>query len=314
MDGVSDAAYRFISKKYGWADVVYTEFVSAEGLWRINKREEMGDKIWKDLVFDPSERPVVAQLFGSDPQSFYDATIIVAKMGFNGIDINMGCPSPGLEKRCGGAGLIRAPELAQKIITETRRAVADLGLDVPVSLKTRIGSKKAEPEWWEFLATLNMPVIAMHGRSFKQLYAGEADWEALEEAAKVIRKTGTTFLANGDIGSIIGEAGIWKIVTKTEKEIVLNDKFDGILIGRGGMGNPWIFRKDGFVPDIQGKLKVMVEHAKKYEEIFVGERFFAMRKHLSAYAKGFDGAAELRKKLVMANSASEVAEIVEEYC
>ena len=95
MDGVTDAPWRFIAKKYGRPDVVYTEFVSAEGLWRVKKRNELDSKMWRDLKFDETERPVVAQLFGSDPASFYEAAKIICDLGFDGIDINMGCPSPG---------------------------------------------------------------------------------------------------------------------------------------------------------------------------------------------------------------------------
>ena len=349
MDGVTDAPMRFITKKYGQADVIYTEFVSAEGLWRIKKRGEMDNKIWKDLIYDPTERPIVAQLFGSDPDSFYEATKIICELGFDGIDINMGCPSPGLEKRGGGAGLMKDQGLAAAVIEATRRGVKDFFCSVrtapkpysdlplkrvpacvrllasasvpdqknliPVSVKTRIGSTGPDESWWKFLAEQKLPVVAMHGRTFKQLYKGEADWESLLKASGIIRESGTRFLGNGDI----------------KKFSDFNDQFssrmDGVLIGRAAIGNPWALRKDGYEPTVEERLAVVIEHAKKYEEIFkelkesrtqgikTGGKFqfFPMRKHLAWYARGFTEAGSLRRKLVVSNSAEEVSKIISDF-
>ena len=283
MDGVTDAPWRFVAKKYGQPDVVFTEFVSAEGLWRIKKRGEMDNKIWNDLRFDETQRPVVAQLFGSDPESFYQAAKIICDLGFDGVDINMGCPSPGLEKRGGGAGLIRDHDLARRVIEETRSGVSEWAVEnnkdeLPVTIKTRIGSATPDVEWWKFLASMNLPVVSMHGRTFKQLYSGEADWEMLAEAAKIIRNENTLFLANGDVKGIkVNEIDIdsgsvpgMTIELTSGKELKTNS-FDGVLIGRAAMGNPWAFRKDGYIASVEEKLKVAAEHAKKFEEFFKGE-------------------------------------------
>ena len=309
MDGVTDAAWRFIAKKYGEPDVIYTEFVSAEGLWRIKKRNETDSKIWKDLLFDRSEHPVVAQLFGSDPASFFEAAKIIAQLGFDGVDINMGCPSPGLEKRGGGAGLMRNQELARQVIEETRRGVEDR---IPVSVKTRIGSDAPDEGWWNFLASMNLPVVAMHGRTFKQLYSGFADWEVLKRASKIIRNENTLFLANGDVNGVKVVDGNSTAYLSNEKEISLKD-FDGVLIGRAAMGNPWVFRKDGYKPSIEEKLKVAIDHSKKYEEIFSDSKFFVMRKHLAWYAHGFSDMKDLRRKLVLTDSARDVEVVVREF-
>lgn len=314
MDGVTDAPWRFIANKYGQPDVVYTEFVSAEGLWRIKKRGEMTHKIWTELVYDEADRPVVAQIFGSDPNAFYEASKIVCELGFDGIDINMGCPSPGLEKRGGGAGLIRNPDLAKRVIEATRKGVADwkesMGVEkeIPVTLKTRIGSSKPEPEWWEFLASMKMPVVAMHGRTFKQLYSGEADWEILLMAAEVIKKSGAKFLGNGDIKEMKFDENSLALELVSGRRIGLKNEIDGVLIGRQAMGNPWVLRKDGYTPTIEEKLSVAVEHASKYEEVFKDQKFLSIRKHLAWYAHGFENASSLRRELVMCNSAKEVAE------
>ena len=310
MDGVTDAPWRYIAKKHGRVDVVYTEFVSVEGLWRIKKRGEMDHKIWKELEYDESQRPIVAQLFGSDPQSFYEATKIVCELGFDGVDINMGCPSPGLERSGGGAGLMRSHDLARRVIEETRRGVSDWALEsgkeeIPVSVKTRIGSTKADEEWWKFLASMKLPAVAMHGRTFKQLYTGIADWEILKLASDVIRSSDTLFLANGDINKVsIGELELNIELTSGVKFI--STSFDGVLIGRSAMGNPWVFRKDGYDASAEERLSVAIEHAKKFEQVFGEGKFLSIRKHLAWYAHGFSGAGELRRKLVMCNSALEV--------
>lgn len=393
MDGVTDAPMRFIAKKYGMADVLYTEFVSAEGLWRIKKRGEMENKIWQDLRFDKAQGPNIAQIFGSDPESFYEASKIVCELGFDGIDINMGCPSPGLERRGGGAGLIRDKCNAVEVVEATRRGVSDyfsstqtapkpvLGShiaeprgvrlravfvdgsepsvkkSIPVSLKTRIGSDKPDKKWWELLASLQMPAVAMHGRTFKQLYSGFADWDLLLEAGEIIRESGTLFLGNGDIERIsffdskfaessthvylsrdarmdmlravsaetsssletesVSALAEFVVETKGGRRLDLTGKMDGVLIGRGAIGNPWILDKNQNSKnqnvEVSEKLRVAVEHARKFEEILPEQKFFVMRKHLVGYANGFANASEVRKKLVMTNSAEEVEEVCKDY-
>lgn len=315
MDGVTDAPWRYIAKKYGRPDVIYTEFVSVEGLWRIHKRGEMNHRIWKELAYDEVERPIVAQIFGSDPDSFYEATKIVAKMGFDGIDINMGCPSPGLERSGGGAGLIRDPGRARAVVEATRRAVQDLRMNIPVSLKTRLGSKEPEEKWWKFLATLEMPLIAMHGRTFKQLYSGKADWSLLFAAAEIIRESGTLFLANGDVKSIRmdDEDGTCVVTLNNDRDVQLDKRVDGLLIGKGAMGNPWVLRKDTYIPSKEEKLDVAYEHALRHEKFFGDAGFVSVRKHLSWYVHGFPEAGEIRRELVTAKNAEEVKVIVEKW-
>jgi len=347
MDGVTDASMRFIAKKYGRPDIIYTEFVSAEGLWRIKKRGDMKHKIWNELKYDESERPIIAQLFGSDPESFFEAAKIVCELGFDGIDINMGCPSPGLEKRGGGAGLIRDKCNAVEVVEATRRGAGTL----PVSVKTRIGSETPDPVWWETLAGMQLPAVAMHGRTFKQLYKGEADWTVLLQAAEVIRESGALFLGNGDIKAAFAGAPApieFAVLLKNGKEIDLTGRMDGVLIGREAMGNPWVLNKIQKLKkpknqneEIKVKLAVMVEQAKKYEEMLrmdlpargiqeshaclpagrsvpprndgSGFQFFPMRKHLACFARGFEGSVGLRKKLMTANNAEEVEMMVEEF-
>jgi tRNA-dihydrouridine synthase len=332
MDGVTDAPMRLISKKYGLPDVIYTEFVSVDGLWRIHKRGETTHKIWNELAFDERERPVVAQLFGSDPDSFFEAAKIIAPMGFDGIDVNMGCPSPGLEKRGGGAGLMRDTGLARAVVEAVRKGAPDL----PVSVKTRVGSTAPDLVWWKALADMELPALAMHGRTFRQRYSGEADWEVLKKASPIIKESGALFLGNGDVEKILPNS---KLLLSGERQIDLGIDFDGVLVGRKAIGNPWALRKDGYEPSVDEKLDVAIEHAKEYERIFAINpihsyhspsdsirtrvmersggtdrvRFEIMRKHLTCYAHGFAGAGGLRRRLVKTNRADEVEQIVAEF-
>lgn len=307
MDGVTDEPCRFVAKKFGEADIIYTEFVSTEGLWRTKERGDMEHKIWKELAYDESERPVVAQIFGSEPESFYKAAKIIVDLGFDGVDINMGCPSPGLERREGGAGLMRNKKRAAAVIEATRRGVADAGSAIPVSLKTRLGSKEPDPGWWEFLASQNMPAVAMHGRTFKQLYSGKADWLMLKNAAEVIRKSGALFLPNGDIKGLKDDGKT--AILNDGAEVGLEGWCDGVLIGRGAIGNPWVLRKDGYRPGKSEVFAAMVEQAKRQEKLFGERGFFPVRKHLAGYVKGMPDAGELRKKLVLSQNSDEVEEI-----
>ena len=325
MDGVTDAAMRYITKKYGNPDVVFTEFVSAEGL------RAGAVKLMRDFMFSDMEIPVIAQLFGKDPEAFYLATLVVCALGFSGVDINMGCPARKVANRGEGAGLIKTPKLAVKIIEEVKRAVDDWvgGVELEdtgvhkkilkyiegqkhikkkdrkkilVSVKTRIGyDKVVTEEWIRVLLSAEPAVISLHGRTLKQRYSGLADWKEIKKAVKLCKESGTLLLGNGDIDSI-----------KSGKEKIEKYGGDGFLVGRASFGNPWVFVKKEEDIDVKEKLRVALEHAEKFEKYYPEDRFFAMRKHLSWYSKGFDGAKELRSKLVLCNSAREVKEVLQE--
>ncbi len=313
IDGVTDVAMRFMTAKYGKPMVMFTEFVTAEGMAMIDKgRVRRPQAILKALKYDETERPIVAQIFGKDPESFYVAAKKIVNLGFDGVDINMGCPSKAVTDNGAGAGLIENRALAKEIIAAVKQAVKDITPkpplklrggkgEIPVSVKTRIGTNGPDPSWWEFLAAQDLAVVTMHGRTFKQLYQGLADWEVLAEAAKIIKQKGTLFLGNGDQNSY------QQAVDSCQKYGT-----DGVLIGRAAEGNPWIFNRTRELKEskTQEKLTVAIEHARKYEELFPGESFLPMRKHLAWYARGFDGAAELRQKLVLSNSAAEAEKII----
>ncbi len=324
MDGVTDAAFRFMVAKYAKPDVIFTEFVSAEGL------SFGADTLLLDFLYSEIERPIVAQIFGSSPEAFFKVAPLLCELGFDGIDINMGCPDKNVAKKGGGAALILNPKLAKEIILKTKKGIkewtegrslksfglpdnilnllsgptAKFGKDrreVPVSVKTRIGYDKVViVDWVKHLLDAKPANISIHGRTLKQMYTGSADWEAIAKAAEVIKKTGTLVLGNGDVKSK-------KEAEKKAKEYGV----DGVLIGRAAFGNPWVFSDKE--PKVKEKLKIAVEHAKKFEEIFKNRKFYNIRKHLAWYSHGFSKAKELRIKLMKAENAKECELIINEF-
>ncbi len=324
MDGVTDAAFRYMTTKTSQPDVIYTEFVNVEGLAR------GAVSMLDHFIYSKIERPVVAQIYGIETDSFYKVALMGCYLGFDGIDINMGCPANKVARRNSGAGLIRVPEQAKKIIRTVKQAARDwadgITLEkagirpkiiksisesrddhpgprrlIPISVKTRTGiDKVVAEEWIKELLSESPALITLHGRTLKQMYAGEANWEIIGKVAEIVKKTDTLFLGNGDVQSV--EEARQKCETYGT---------DGVLVGRATCGNPWFF--SGYEPTIKERFKTAVDHARCFEELSMKNAFFAMRKHLAWYCRGFDGARELRKELMQSNSAEEVEKILKAF-
>jgi len=306
MADVTDAAFREIIAKYsrhgkkgGGPDVFWTEFVSADGLASRGR-----EKLLVNLKYSENERPIVAQLFGARPDNMRKAAKIVADLGFDGIDINMGCPDKAIEKQGAGAALIKNPKLAREII----RAAIDGAPNLPVSVKTRIGYNKDEIDSWiPELMKEDISALIIHARTRKELSKASANWEKVGKVAELIKNSGKEIIliGNGDVSDL--EDGIIK---------ARESGADGVMIGRAIFGNPWLFDADKKSEDIsiREKLRVMVEHTKLFEKLFGNVKNFAvMKKHYKAYAHDFDGAKELRIKLMEAINGKEVAGIVSDF-
>ncbi len=299
MADVTDAAFRRIICKYGGPDVTWTEFVSADGL------SSAGREVLKyDLMYTEAERPIVAQLFSSNPEKMREASKLCAELGFDGIDINMGCPDRSIEKQGAGAAMIKNPKSAAEIIQTVKDGIKDAGKDIPVSVKTRVGYNKVQiDEWIPFLLEQDIAALTIHARTRKEMSNVPARWEHVKEVVAMRDKMGikTKILGNGDALNI---AHAQKLAEETG--------CDGVMLGRAIFGNPWLFTD--YIPSIEEKLKVMVEHTKLFEEILGKVKNFAiMKKHYKAYVSGFDGAKELRMKLMDAVTAEEVEDIVDNY-
>jgi nifR3 family TIM-barrel protein len=299
MADVTDAAFRRIICKYGKPDVFWTEFVSADGL------SSPGREALKiDLMYTEDERPIVAQLFSAHPDKMREASKLCAELGFDGIDINMGCPDRSIEKQGAGAAMIKNPKSAAEIIQAVKDGIKDAGKNIPVSVKTRVGYNKVQiDEWIPFLLSQELDALTIHARTRKEMSDVPARWEHVKEVVEIRNKMGlsTKILGNGDVRNI-AEA----------RMRVEETGCDGVMLGRAIFGNPWLFT--GGEPTVEEKLKVMVEHTKLFEELLGKDKNFAiMKKHYKAYVNGFDGAKELRMKLMEAQNATEIESMINEF-
>jgi len=346
MDGVTDASFRYITARHGRPDVMLTEFVN------IQSALFAPEILLKDFTYAELERPIAAQIYGKSPELFYKVAHIVGELGFDGLDINMGCPAKKVAAAGCGAALIRTPELARAIIRATRQGLADwangqtleqigirpsaiaafknanrlrTGSDKPVerrplplSIKTRIGyEREAIDDWIPRLLEEQPVAITLHGRTLAQGYKGNADWDAIARTVELARGSATLILGNGDIQDL-PDAG----------RRIRDTQVDGVLIGRAAQGNPWLFaRKNDVKQALRGngniatqrpvalaeRFAVIREHSRHYENIVQIRCFVGMRKRLIWYCRDFRGAAEMRSQMVRLSSSAEVERCLESY-
>ncbi len=277
--------------------VMFTEFVNVDGILH----PEGFERLKIDLEYTEAQRPMVGQIWGRDPEKFYEAAKLLAKLGFDGVDINMGCPQDKEvgQKTC--AALILEPKHAQEIILATKKGAGDL----PVSVKTRLGYNSLEEMqgWVENLLQTNIVALTLHGRTKREMSKVPAHWEKIAEAVKIRNalKSQALIIGNGDIKS--HQEGLDRIA---------QTGCDGVMVARGAFGSPWFFTNHR--PDIKERLRVMLEHAELFDKLLGKIKpFMIMRKHFKAYASGFDGAAELRAKLMETKNLDETKVIAEEY-
>ena len=303
MADVTDVAFRRMFMKYGKPDVMWTEFVSCDGLYHTREVAGMRDEenpLMQDLLYDEGERPIVAQLFTGEPKNMEYGAKLVQELGFDGVDINMGCPDRTINKQCAGADLIRNPTLAQEIVYAAKQGAPN----IPVSVKTRIGWSSNELETWApNLLETKPAVLTIHSRTRKEMSKVPARWEHIKETVQIRDELGsdTLIFGNGDVESL-----------EDAQEKVEQTGCDGIMIGRGIFGNPWFFT-EGLDPSVNEKLETMVEHTRLFEELLPHKNFNIMKKHYKAYVHGWNGAKELRIKLMEAKNGDEVAATVTEY-
>jgi nifR3 family TIM-barrel protein len=298
MANVTDAAFRRVIAKYGKPDVMWTEFVSVEGLLSRGR-----EKLLPDFWFTDAERPIVAQIFGSKPEQFREVAAQLAEMGFDGIDINMGCPDNGVEKSGGGASLINHPELAREIIEAVRAGAGGL----PVSVKTRLGYSEVELDTWlAGLLSAKPDALTVHLRTRQEMSKVPAHWELMPSIKKLRDELApdTALLGNGDVRSL-----------EEARAKTAETGIDGVMIGRGIFGNPWCFADR--TPTVPEKLAAMAEHTELFESLYKSDaevrlkNFDVMKKHYQAYVAGFEGASALRTSLMQAKNAAEVRRLVE---
>lgn len=313
MSDVTDAAFRLILAKYGKDRenrdriVFWTEFVSADGLCNKLARK----KLAHILKYSERERPIVAQVFGANPENMKKACQYIASLGFDGIDINMGCPDKSVVSQGAGSALIKTPQLAGKIIAAAQAGIEAAGLHIPVSVKTRIGFKKEEIDAWiPELLKENISALTIHLRTAKELSLVPAHWNLMKRVVELRNKISpeTLLIGNGDVGDL-----------KDGEEKALKYGCDGVMIGRGVFGNPWFFI-GGIAPKeaipLKERLEVLIEHAQIFDKELAKPKhksFAVMKKHFKAYVNGFEGAKELRVKLMETENAKQVEKIVNDF-
>ena len=301
MADVTDSAFRKIIAKYsragqpgGGPDAFYTEFVAADGL----ASEKGRPKLLHNFIYSEAERPIMAQIFSSDPQNIEDAARLCVELGFDGIDLNMGCPERNICKQGAGSALIQTPETAQEVILAAKRGANGI---IPVSVKTRVGWTENEIETWiPALLECDVAAIILHGRTRKVMSKIPANWDWISRAGEIVKASGkpTKFIGNGDILSL-----------RQAHEYNMKYTIDGVLVARGIFGNPWFFDTQKTSVTVKEKLEVMLEHT----EIFMNElsehkNFAVMKKHYKAYVNGFDGAKELRVQLMESDSLEDITQ------
>ena len=302
MAGVSESPFRRLCRRYG-ADVVVTEFLSAEGIRREN------ESTLSKLKFGPDERPIGVQIFGADPFAMGEAARLVTDVFQpDYIDINFGCPVKKVVRRNGGSGCLKDLDLVQAVI----RGVAS-GTHLPVTVKIRSGWSEDTRDPVAIALRCQdagARMLALHARSRTQMYTGSANWD---EIARVAAALEIPVLGNGDIKTAADAHRMW---TQTHCA--------GVMIGRGSFGQPWIFREaraliDGTPvppsPDVAGRFDAALEHARmvqEYEHDPLGAAL-EFRKHLGWYVKGLPGSADLRRKLHAVESFGEVEGIFHDY-
>jgi len=285
MDGYTDSPFRRICKKINPGLIIFTEFTSADGIHYSAK------KLLEKLKFDKKEKPIIAQIFGKNIDTYATAAKYCQEQGFDGIDINMGCPSKKVVKSEHGVALRKKPQLAYKIIKAVTKATS-----LPVSVKTRLGWDSADDliEFGQGIQKSGASLITVHGRTYNQGYGTKADYRPIYELKKHLK---IPVLGNGDITSI-----------SQGKKVMKN--LDGFMIGRAAIGNPWVF-SDEPMPSFKDKIPLIKEHAQllfKTKGEKVGQ--LEIRKHLVAYVKSIPNASQYRSELVHVSSLSEISKIL----
>jgi tRNA-dihydrouridine synthase len=297
MDDVTDTVFRQIIAGIAKPDLFFTEFVNVDGLQSPGR-----PRLMHKLRLDDKDVPVIAQLWGLNPDNYYKTTKDVMEMGYAGVDINMGCPVKTVVKNGACAALINNKELAGQIVDATQEAAGD---HFPVSVKTRVGFNNVDLSWTEFLLTKKLNMLSIHGRTAKQMSKVPADWDLIGEVRELRDATcpSTLIVGNGDIKK--HEQGL---------ELAKKYKLDGIMIGRGIFDDPFAFLKNS--PWANYTKQQKIDLYRKHVELFIKtwqnneRKIETLNKFCKVYINGFEGAKEFREELMAVKNATALLDLL----
>lgn len=284
MFGVTDSAFRQLLCELGRPDLMFTEFINVQAIFSPDIKT-----VTQLLSYTTQEQPLIAQIWGLDPELFEAAADFIVHAGFQGIDINMGCDAKTAVKKGAGGALIDNPDLAGKIIQSTLKGARGR---LPVSVKTRLGNKTINTEpWFKFLLNFNLTAISVHCRTAKEMSVGPAHWEEITKAVQLRNRLNAKTLIIGN-GDIFTRAIAYQRIKET--------KIDGVMIGRGVFKNPWIFNS---VPERNyskaEKIAAWQRHLKIYQATWGKTKpIHPLKRFLKVYLKGFPGALTMRAGLM----------------
>lgn len=300
MEDVTDTVFRQLITSQGKPDLFFTEFTNCEALLSEGRR-----RVDHRLLFGPEEKPIIAQIWGTKPEQFKSVAKMIVEVGFDGIDINMGCPERAILKQGACSALIRNHSLAKEIIQATKEGING---KLPLSVKTRIGFNEIQTEEWiGFLLEQYIDALIVHGRTVKEMSAVPAHWDEIGKAARLrdsMRKS-TLIIGNGDVISL-----------QDAKEKAEKYQLDGVMIGRGIFHNPWLFDPsvDPVSKTIQDRLNLLVRHVELFN-ITWGTRknYQILKKYFKIYIQGFPGASAMRQEFMETRDAKEALEVVKNF-
>ena len=297
MDDVTDTVFRRLVAACAPPDLFFTEFVNVDGLQSVGR-----PRLMKRIMFTETEQPLIAQIWGKDPENYRKTAAELVDMGFKGIDINMGCPIKAVVNNGCCSALINDRDKAVAIIKAVQEGAAGR---VPVSVKTRLGFNEIDFSWHELLLEQNLDMLTIHGRTRKEMSKVPAHWEAIGEVRKLRDKLapGTLIVGNGDVMS--RQQGL---------ELAEEYQLDGIMIGRAIFHDPFMFAEESPWPSYtkEQRIELYKQHVTLFAEAWTDEdrRVATLNKFCKVYIQNFDGAKELREHLMDAQTTDELLEIL----
>lgn len=295
MEDVTDTVFRRIISSVGRPALYFTEFTNVDGFFSSGRTQ-----VTQRLLFTAEEKPLIAQIWGMKPENYFKAAQELEQMGFDGIDINMGCPQKDVISKGACSALINNHALAKEIIQATKEGAGKL----PVSVKTRLGLKTNQrDEWISFLLEQDLAALTIHGRTASEMSIPPAHWDEIGKVVEMRNERGLTLpiIGNGDVGSL-AEA----------EEKVATYGVDGVMIGRGIFHNPWLFANKKLEDiTLEERFDLLLTHVELFEKTWGNTKpFQILKKYFKIYIADFPGASDLRARLMEAKNGDEIRKII----